>query len=92
MTTAIDRFIDGSVFAMFAGLVAFTAQIPGIEGNVNAGLALAGALNFILFSALLYVLFIGRAPLGRDDCWPMTKKRVTLLGLSSMLSCRIGRS
>ena len=67
VTTAIDRFIDGIVFAMFAGLVAFTAQIPGIEGNVNTGLALAGALNFILFSALLYVLFIGRSPLGRDD-------------------------
>ena len=67
VTTAIDRFIDGIVFAMFAGLVAFTTQIPGIEGNMNAGLALAGALNFILFSTLLYVLFIGRSPLGRDD-------------------------
>lgn len=67
VTTAIDRFIDGIVFAMFAGLVAFTAQIPGIEGNLNAGLALAGALNLILFSALLWVLFIGRSPLGRDE-------------------------
>ena len=67
VTTAIDRFIDGIVFALFAGVVAFTAQIPGIEGNVSAGLTVAGALNLILFSALLYVLFIGRSPLGRDD-------------------------
>ena len=34
---------------------------------MNAGLAIAGALNFALFSTLLYVLFIGRSPLGRDE-------------------------
>jgi hypothetical protein len=34
---------------------------------VNVGLAVAGAASFFLFSALLYVLFIGRSPLGRDE-------------------------
>ena len=67
VTTAIERFIDGIVFALFAGLVALTVQIPGAEGNVNVGLAVAGAVNIFLFSALLYVLFIGRSPLDRDE-------------------------
>ncbi len=67
VTTAIERFIDGIVFALFAGLVALTVQIPGAEGNVKFGLAVAGVVNIFLFSALLYVFFIGRSPLGRDE-------------------------
>ena len=67
VTTAIERFIDGMVFALFAGLVALTVQIPGSDGNVNAGLAVAGAVSLFLFSALLYTLFVGRSPLGRDE-------------------------
>jgi len=67
VTTAIERFIDGIVFALIAGLVALTVQIPGSDGDVNVGLAVAGAASFFLFSALLYVLFIGRSPLGRDE-------------------------
>lgn len=67
VTTAIERFIDGIVFALFAGLVAWTVQIPGAEGNVNVGLAVAGAVSLFLFSALLYVVFIGRSPLDRDE-------------------------
>jgi hypothetical protein len=67
MTSIIERFLDGIVFAMFAGLVAFAAPIPDVEGNVRTGLAVAGGLNFILFAGLLYALFVGRAPLNRDD-------------------------
>lgn len=67
MTTAIERFLDGIIFALFAGLVAFAGQIPDIEGDVRTGLAVAGAVNILLFSALLYLLFIGRSPLDRPD-------------------------
>ena len=66
MTTAIERFLDGIVFAFFAAFVAFAAQIPEIEGNVQNGLVAAGTINLILFSGLLYILFRGRAPLQRD--------------------------
>jgi hypothetical protein len=67
MTAAIERFLDGIVFALFAGLVAAAARIPDLEGNVRTGLAVAGALNLILFAGLLYVVFVGRSPLGRDE-------------------------
>lgn len=69
MTSIIERFLDGIVFALFAGLVAFAAPIPDVEGNVRTGLAVAGGLNLILSAGLLYVLFVGRSPLNRDDAW-----------------------
>ena len=61
VTTAVERFLDGIVFALIAG------QIPDIQGDVRTGLAVAGALSFALFSGLIWILFLGRAPLGRDD-------------------------
>ncbi|MGQ0676895.1 MAG: lysylphosphatidylglycerol synthase transmembrane domain-containing protein [Rhodospirillales bacterium] len=67
MTAAIERFLDGIVFALFAGLVASAARIPDVEGNVRIGLAVAGALNLVLFGGLLYVVFVGRSPLGRNE-------------------------
>ncbi|MFP6749449.1 MAG: lysylphosphatidylglycerol synthase transmembrane domain-containing protein [Alphaproteobacteria bacterium] len=67
MTTAIERFLDGIVFALFAAVAAMLGHIPDIEGDVRAGLAAAGGLNFLLFSALLYLLFMSRSPLARND-------------------------
>ena len=66
VTTAIERFIDGIVFAVFAGFVAWAVQIPDVEGDVRTGLAVGSVLGFVFFSALLCVVFIGRSPLGRD--------------------------
>ena len=67
VTTAIERFLDGVVFSLFAALVAIAGQIPQVTGDVRTGLAAAGGLNLVLFSVLLCVLFIGRAPLRRED-------------------------
>ncbi len=67
MTSAIERFLDGIVFALVAALVATVGQIPDVEGEVRTGVAAAGGLNLILFSALLCLLFVGRSPLGRED-------------------------
>jgi hypothetical protein len=69
VTTAIERFLDGIVFALIAALVAIAGQIPEVSGNVRTGLAAAGAFNLILFSVLLYSLFVGRSPLDRKDSW-----------------------
>ncbi len=69
VTTAISRFIDGVVFAVFAGIVALAGQIPGIEGNLQTGLAAAGALNLILFSGALWLLFRSRAQFALDNSW-----------------------
>lgn len=67
VTTAIERLLDGIVFALFAALVALAAHIPEVEGDVRTGLLIAGGLNLVLFSGLLYVVFFSRTPLGRDD-------------------------
>ncbi|MBL4615987.1 MAG: flippase-like domain-containing protein [Magnetovibrio sp.] len=68
-TSAIERFIDGVVFALIAALVAFGGWIPHIEGDVRTAIAVAGVVNFIIFSALLWVMFHGRTPLSRDEVW-----------------------
>ena len=67
VTTAIERFLDGVVFALFAALVAMFGQVPNVEGDVRTGLAVAGGLNLLLFSVSLYLLFVGRSPLSRED-------------------------
>lgn len=67
MTAAVERFLDGIVFALFAALVALAGQIPDLDGDVRLGLTVAGGLNLILFTLLLYLLFMGRSPLARDD-------------------------
>jgi len=66
-TAAVERFLDGIVFALFAAAVAMLGQIPDFDGNARAGLAIAGGLGAVLFSALLGLLFVGRSPLTRDD-------------------------
>ena len=67
VTAAIERFIDGIVFAMIVGAVALAGRIPNIEGGLRTGLAVAGALNLALFGALLWLLFSARKSLGRGD-------------------------
>jgi len=67
MTSAVERFLDGIVFALFAAFVAMAGQLPDVEGNVRIGLAIAGGLNLVLFSVLICLLFVGRAPLSRDE-------------------------
>jgi uncharacterized membrane protein YbhN (UPF0104 family) len=66
-TTITARFIDGVVFALFAGLVAVSGQIPQARGDLELGLAIAGALNLVLFGALLWTMFRFRAFFSTDD-------------------------
>lgn len=65
-TTIIARFIDGVVFALFAGLVAMAGRVPQVSGNLELGLAVAGAINFVLFVGLLWALFRFRVLLAQD--------------------------
>ncbi len=67
VTAAIERFIDGIVFATIVAVVALAGQIPNIGGGLRIGLAVAGALNLALFGALLWLLFSARKSLGRGD-------------------------
>ena len=65
-TTIIARFIDGVVFALFAGLVAMAGKVSQVGGNLELGLAVAGAVNFVLFGGLLWALFQFRTLLAQD--------------------------
>ncbi len=91
-TSAIERFLDGIVFALFAALVAFGGRIPDVDGDVRTGLAVAAGLNLLLFSVLLYVLFVGRSPLEREDApisrwidWLAARGGARLEGLRSAI-------
>ncbi|MEK6216141.1 MAG: flippase-like domain-containing protein, partial [Boseongicola sp.] len=65
-TTIIARFIDGVVFALFAGVVALAGQVPQVEGNLQLGLSVAGGLNIMLFGGLLWAMFRFRALFATD--------------------------
>lgn len=56
-TTVIARFIDGVIFALFAGLVALAGGVPQIEGSLETGIAVAGALNIALFGGALWAMY-----------------------------------
>ena len=93
VTAAIERFIDGVVFATIVGAVALAGQIPNIEGGLRSGLAVAGALNLALFGALLWLLFSSRRWLDRSDApisraldWLATKGGGRLAGIRSAVA------
>ncbi len=93
VTAAIERFIDGVVFATIVGAVALAGQIPSIEGGLRNGLAVAGALNLALFGVLLWLLFSARKSLGRGDArisraldWLATKGGGRLTGIRAAIA------
>lgn len=65
-TTIIARFVDGVVFALFAGLVAVAGRLPRVEGSLELGFVVAGALNLALFGGLLWAMFRFRALFSED--------------------------
>lgn len=65
-TTIISRFVDGVVFALFAGVLALAGQVPQVEGDLELGLSVAGALNIALFGGLLWAMFRFRALFATD--------------------------
>tara|TARA_R110002051_G_scaffold83650_9_gene148344 strand:+ start:26705 stop:27733 length:1029 start_codon:yes stop_codon:yes gene_type:complete len=83
-TTIIARFIDGVVFALFAGVLALVGKVPQVEGNLELGVSVAGALNVVLFSGLLWAMFKFRTLFATDGpivCrlfdWVATRMRAT---------------
>lgn len=65
-TTIIARFIDGVIFALFAGVVALAGRVPQIEGSLETGLSVAGLLNILLFGGALWAMYRFRALFARE--------------------------
>lgn len=68
-TTIIARFVDGVVFALFAGVVALAGQVPRVQGDLKLGLMLGGGLNIVVFGGLLYTMFRYRARFTEAGSW-----------------------
>ena len=67
MTTAIERFLDGVVFAGIVMIVAFGAVLPQADGDLRTGLLLASLAGFTVFCGLLAVLFAGKRSMSRPN-------------------------
>lgn len=60
MTTAIERFVDGVLFAALVMIVAAGATLPGTAGDLETGLILAGIGGFVVFGGVLVLLFAAK--------------------------------
>ncbi len=67
LTTAIERFVDGIVFALIVGALVFFYVPPAIEGNLRVGLTVAGAGSFIIFTGLMAISFYLKTNLKRQN-------------------------
>lgn len=58
LTTAIERFVDGIVFAVLVGVLVIFAALPESEGNLRLALMVAGSSSLVLFTGLIGGLFL----------------------------------
>ncbi len=76
LTTAIERFVDGIVFAIIVGILVVFAALPATEGDLRLGMMVAGGGSLLLFVGLFAGLFLIRRHLvapesivGRSVAW-----------------------
>lgn len=67
MTTAVERFVDGVVFATLIGILLVFAALPGGEDRLRMALIAAGMGSLALFATLLWGLFFAKGRLGKPD-------------------------
>jgi hypothetical protein len=58
LTTAIERFVDGIVFAILVGVLVIFAALPETEDNLRLALMVAGSGSLVLFSGLIGGLYL----------------------------------
>ncbi len=58
VTTAIERFVDGIVFAIIVGILVIFAALPETDGNLRLGMMIAGVGSLVLFMCLFAGLFL----------------------------------
>jgi len=58
LTTAIERLVDGIIFAVLVGILVMFAVLPETEGNLRLALMVAGSGSLVLFTGLIAGLFL----------------------------------
>jgi hypothetical protein len=58
VTTAIERFVDGIVFAIIVGILVIFATLPAADGDLRLGMMVAGGGSLVLFGGLFGGLFL----------------------------------
>lgn len=90
MTTAIERFVDGIVFALLVAILVGFATLPEAEGNLGLALMAGGGGSLLLFSGLLVGLFMARRHLVEQDS-TINKLMARLEGILGRRFAGIGR-
>ena len=70
-TGAIDRLVDGVVFAGFVAIVLIFTVFPDPTGEIRFGLGVGGAGSLALFALLLFLLTRYKRQSVRVDSWIM---------------------
>jgi len=60
LTTAVERFVDGIVFAVLVGLLLMFAALPAVDGDLRLGLMVGGSGTLVLFVGLFGALFLSK--------------------------------
>lgn len=68
-TAAIDRLVDGVIFAGFVAFALAFAVFPDPGGDIRLGLIVGGIGSFVLFVLLLYLLARWKKRPGHGDGW-----------------------
>lgn len=68
-TAAIDRFVDGIIFAGFVALALAFAVFPDPDGNIRLGLIVGGVGSLVFFALLLFLLARWKTRAGRGGDW-----------------------
>lgn len=66
-TAAIERFVDGVVFALIALVVAIGSSVALENPTLKLGLVSGAAISIAIFGGALWILFKGRQRLARDE-------------------------
>lgn len=66
LTTAVERFVDGAVFACLIGILVIFSTLPVAAGELRAGLVAAGIGVLVLSLTVLMGLFVVKKRLGDD--------------------------
>ena len=93
LTTVIERFVDGIVFAFIVGLLITFAALPMVDGDIRLGLMAAGGGSLVLFAGLMGVLFryknhlnVPESFVGRNIAWLERAFGGRLVGLGNGLA------